>query len=64
MDRCECAGWTFEEIARIAEREGIDGLDLLGRRTGCARTCTACRPDLEAFLARRRAAGPRRRTPR
>jgi len=61
MDRCECAGWTFDEIARIAEREGIDGIELLSRRTGCACTCTACRPDLEAFLARRRAASAPRR---
>ena len=52
MTRCECAELTFEEIADLAQREGIDGFGLLCKRTGCAATCTACKPDLEAFLAR------------
>jgi len=55
LTRCECAGLPFEEIARIAERERIAAFEVLCRRTGCASTCTACRGDLEAFLARRRA---------
>lgn len=55
MTRCECAGLGFEEIARIADRERIAAFEVLCRRTGCASTCTACRFDLEAFLARRRA---------
>jgi bacterioferritin-associated ferredoxin len=58
MTRCECAGITFEEIARISERERIAAFEVLCRRTGCASTCTACRGDLEAFLARRRAREP------
>jgi bacterioferritin-associated ferredoxin len=52
MTRCECAGLAFEEIARVAEREGITAFEVLCRRTGCAATCTACRRDLEAFLRR------------
>jgi bacterioferritin-associated ferredoxin len=28
--------------------------DEIAKRTGCGRTCTACVPDLEAFLARHR----------
>ena len=51
MTRCECAEITFAEIADQAEREGIDEFALLCRRTGCASTCTACGPDLEAYLA-------------
>jgi bacterioferritin-associated ferredoxin len=58
MTRCECAGLTFEQIARVAVREGITAFELLCRRTGCAATCTACRCDLEAFLARRGALEP------
>lgn len=58
MTRCECAGLSFEEIARIAERERIAAFEVLCRRTGCAATCTACRADLEAFLARRGARRP------
>ena len=50
MTRCECAELTFEEIADLASREGIEGFALLCRRTGCAATCTACKPDLETIL--------------
>ena len=50
MTRCECTGLTFRAIRTIADREGIDDFAFLCRRTGCAATCTACRPDLEAFL--------------
>jgi NAD(P)H-nitrite reductase large subunit len=49
MTRCECAGVAFDEIARRLAAEGLS-LDELGRRTGCARTCTACLPDLRAYL--------------
>jgi bacterioferritin-associated ferredoxin len=58
MTRCECAGLSFEEIARIAERERIAAFELIARRTGCASTCTACTCDLVAFLARRREREP------
>jgi NAD(P)H-nitrite reductase large subunit len=51
MTRCECAGVAFAEIARRLQEERAS-LDDLCRRTGCGRTCTACRPDLEAYLAR------------
>ncbi|MFQ5845302.1 MAG: bacterioferritin-associated ferredoxin [Planctomycetota bacterium] len=50
MTRCECAGLTFAEIAALARREGIEDFELLRRRTGCASTCTACRPELRACL--------------
>ena len=54
MTRCECAELTFDEIADLAQREGIEGFGLLCKRTGCAATCTACKPDLESFLDGRR----------
>jgi bacterioferritin-associated ferredoxin len=43
---------SFREIAHRMRAEG-ETLDELGRRTGCGRTCTACLPDLERFLAGR-----------
>ena len=54
MTRCECAELPFEEVARRIREDGVT-LGELARRTGCGQTCTACVPDLEAFLARRRA---------
>jgi bacterioferritin-associated ferredoxin len=56
MNRCECAGRTFRDLAAIARREGIEDFDILRRRTGCGTTCTACVPDLRAYLARARRA--------
>jgi len=53
MTRCECAEMPFEEIARRLREDGASFAEL-SRRTGCGQTCTACVPDLEAFLARRR----------
>lgn len=53
MRRCECAGRSFEEVARIALRERLFDLDGICRRSGCAQLCRACRPDLEHFLERR-----------
>jgi NAD(P)H-nitrite reductase large subunit len=49
MTRCECAGVSFGEIARRIEEEGVT-LAECGRRTGCGETCTACLPDLVAYL--------------
>ena len=51
MTRCECAGVTFAEIGRILEAG--EPLPAALSRTGCAGMCTACVPDLEAFLANR-----------
>jgi len=52
MTRCECAGVPFSEIARRLEEDGAS-LAECGRRTGCGQTCTACIPDLEAYLGAR-----------
>jgi bacterioferritin-associated ferredoxin len=52
MTRCECACLSFEEVARRIETEGLT-LPECARRTGCGQTCTACLPDLHAFLRRR-----------
>ena len=52
MTRCECAGLSFAEVERRL-REGASFEDM-SRLTGCGRTCTACLPDLKAYLARGR----------
>ena len=54
MTRCECANLAFEAIADVAEREGIDCFAMICKRTDVAATCTACKPDLQAFLDARR----------
>ena len=51
MTRCECAALSFAEIAQRL-REEHQSLEEVTRRTGCGGTCTACLPDLRAFLAR------------
>ncbi|HSB60797.1 MAG TPA: (2Fe-2S)-binding protein [Vicinamibacteria bacterium] len=53
MTRCECTGTSFAEVDRRMREEGRS-LDEVSRRTGCGRTCTACLPDLKAYLAGRR----------
>jgi bacterioferritin-associated ferredoxin len=53
MTRCECAGLSFAEVDRRLQEGGASFEDI-SRRTGCARTCTACLPDLTAYLAGRR----------
>lgn len=53
MTRCECAGLSFDEIARRIRDEG-QSLERVQCETGCGRTCTACLPDLGAHLASRR----------
>jgi bacterioferritin-associated ferredoxin len=53
MTRCECASMSFEEIARRMDSQRIT-LGECARRTGCGQTCTACLPDLQAFLSARR----------
>jgi len=58
MRACECAGLSFHEIACRIEAEGL-ALDEVLTRTGCGRTCTACVPDLRAFLANRSARSER-----
>jgi bacterioferritin-associated ferredoxin len=52
MTRCECASMSFEEIARRMQTQRIT-LGECARRTGCGQTCTACLPDLQAFLSAR-----------
>lgn len=52
MSRCECAGVSFEEIARRMDAEKLE-LDEVCRRTQCGNTCTACLPDLARFVAAR-----------
>ncbi len=52
MTRCECAGLSFAEVERRL-REGAS-FEEISHRTGCGHTCTACLPDLKAYLAGRR----------
>jgi bacterioferritin-associated ferredoxin len=49
MSRCECAGVSFEELARRQREDGLSP-DEACRRTGCGQTCTACLPDLRRYL--------------
>lgn len=51
MTRCECAGVTFEEVARRMHAERLSAEQAV-RRTGCGQTCGACIPDLVRFLSR------------
>jgi BFD-like [2Fe-2S] binding domain len=55
MTRCECAGISFAEIGRLLEAG--EPLPAALSRTGIGEMCTACRPDLEAYLAGRSRAG-------
>ena len=55
MTRCECTGIAFAEIERQVSVEGRPLGEILGR-TGCALSCGACLPDLEARLAAERLA--------
>jgi bacterioferritin-associated ferredoxin len=50
MTRCECAEVSFEEIRDRVRAAGCS-LDEILRVTGCGSTCTACLPDLRAFLS-------------
>ena len=50
MARCECAEISFAEIRDRLRAEG-ETLDEILKRTGCGDTCTACLPDLEAYLS-------------
>ena len=52
MTRCECAGVSFEEIARLVRREGLS-LEAARRRMGVGDLCTACLPDLKTTLRAR-----------
>jgi bacterioferritin-associated ferredoxin len=49
MSRCECAGFSFAEIARCLREDGASW-DELRARTGCGETCTACLPYLQLYL--------------
>lgn len=51
MTRCECAEMSFAEIRTKLQRDKLT-LEEVARRTGCASTCTACLPDLRAYLSR------------
>ena len=49
MTRCECAGVSFQEVAREVASSG--SLEDARRRTGCGQNCSACLPDLLNYLA-------------
>ena len=53
MTRCECAGLSFDEVARRLREDGKT-LEEVQARTGCGRLCSACLPDLHDHLAARR----------
>lgn len=49
VDRCLCAGVTFEEFKRRAEKTGAS-LPELQKATGCGMGCGLCRPYLSLVL--------------
>ncbi|HEY7409222.1 MAG TPA: (2Fe-2S)-binding protein [Vicinamibacteria bacterium] len=49
MTRCECAEVSFQEIAGRMVAGG-ETFEEATRQTGCGQTCTACLPDLRAYL--------------
>ncbi|HQQ76283.1 MAG TPA: (2Fe-2S)-binding protein [Thermoanaerobaculia bacterium] len=51
MTACACTGRTFEEVERRMHRERLSAVEA-ERLTGCGSLCTACLPDLRAYLAR------------
>jgi bacterioferritin-associated ferredoxin len=51
MTRCECAGLSFEEIARRMREEGLP-LEEICEKTGCGQCCSACLPDLRDHLCK------------
>jgi bacterioferritin-associated ferredoxin len=50
MTRCECAGVSFQEVAREMAATGRS-LEEASRRTGCGQNCSACLPDLLKHFA-------------
>ena len=50
MTRCECAGLDFTEIARRSHADELSPGAVISA-TGVGRNCTACIPDLLAFIA-------------
>ncbi len=54
MSRCECAGTPFAEVGRrLARGRSLDEVQV---ETGVGSLCTACLPDLHAYLAASQAA--------
>lgn len=49
MTRCECAGVAFADVVKQVYVEERPLGEIL-RRTGCAQTCGACLPDLQARI--------------
>lgn len=49
VDRCVCAGITFDELLRNS-REHPGSLDDLKRRTGCCLGCVLCEPYLRLAI--------------
>lgn len=49
MTACACAGMSFEEIARRIKESKL-GRQAVCKQLGCGVTCTACVPDLKAYL--------------
>ena len=50
MTRCECAGMTFREVLARLRKGDVSPGPLPG---GCGDLCTACLPDLDAYLKKR-----------
>lgn len=52
MTACACAGMSFEEIAQKI-KDSKQGWQSVCKKLGCGVTCTACVPDLKAYLRER-----------
>jgi assimilatory nitrate reductase catalytic subunit len=47
---CHCRRVTDREIASLV-REGVAGVDAVGRYCGAATSCGGCRPEVERLVA-------------
>ena len=51
MTACACTGRSFAEVEQRMHRERLSALEAESL-TGCGSLCTACLPDLRAYLVR------------
>lgn len=58
MTACACTGRSFAEVEQRMRRDGLSASEAEGL-TGCGSICTACLPDLRAYLVRKIDSSPK-----